>query len=139
MAAAVLGLKADQVRASGVFLAALVGRLAEQQLVAPFAFHLHLRGGVGKHWQTSAASTGCDVAAQSHAAMQSALGRIWAALPNRGRRELLTQRKGLLCHLWHLTYVNPVDWLSTLVGILADQGSGFDSSCRGPRQDRLFS
>ena len=98
MAAALLGLKADQVRASGVCLTALVGRLAEQQLVAPFAFHLHLRGGVGKRWQTSAASTGCDAAAQSHVAMQSALGSIWAALPKRGRRELLTQRKGLLCH-----------------------------------------
>ena len=38
---------------------------------------------------------------------------------------------------WRLTYVNPVDWLSTLVGTLADQGSRFDSSCRGPQQDRL--
>ena len=34
--------------------------------------------------------------------------------------------------------MNPVDWLSTRVGTLAGSGSGFDSSCRGPEQDRLW-
>ena len=36
------------------------------------------------------------------------------------------------------THMNPVDWLSTRVGTLAGSGSGFDSSCRGPEQDRLW-
>ena len=97
-AAAMLGLKADQVRASGVCLAGLVGRLAEQQLVAPFTVHLHLRGGVGKRWQSSAAPSACEVVAQCQMAMRSAHGDAKAALADRGRCALRHQCEDQRCH-----------------------------------------
>ena len=98
MAAAVLGLRAGQLVASGVILAGSVIKLTGWLLVAPFVVHLHFGSRLRPHRETSATSSACDVAAQSHVAMESAHGSIWAALAERGRRALLTQREGLLCH-----------------------------------------